>query len=328
MVREIKLPLMGQTMEEGTIISSKIKAGQKITKGEVIFEIETDKATLQMESPEEGIVKEILVQEGQTVPVGQALATVEATVESEFKFKPVIKKTASMKPATDMKPGQKIPLNKFRKLIAEKMLQSKREIPCFYLNVVVDVTDMVSFREKLNQTGTAKISFNDLIIKAIALGIAKWPIMSGRFEGDSVKLADSIGIGLAISIPEGLVAPIVKDVDKKTIQEIAQYSTALIERTRNMNLLPDDLVGGCMTVSNLGAFGIDSFTPIVVPGQCSILGVGKITDSCKASDGNISIRKLMKLTLAVDHRIANGAEAAQFLDYVSGLLQQPQKLAE
>jgi pyruvate dehydrogenase E2 component (dihydrolipoamide acetyltransferase) len=328
MVREIKLPLMGQTMEEGTIISSKIKAGQKITKGDVIFEIETDKATLQMESPEEGIIKEILVNEGQTIPVGQTLATVESESKTELKFKPVAKKTSAPKPQPELKLGQKVQLNKFRKLVAEKMLQSKREIPCFYLNVVVDATELVSFREKLNQSGGTKISFNDLIIKAIALGIAKWPIMSGRFEGDSIKLADSIGAGLAISIPEGLIAPIVKDVDKKTIHEIAQYSTDLIERTRNMNLLPDDLDGGCITVSNLGAFGIDSFTPIVVPGQCSILGVGRISDSCKASDGNITINKLMKLTLAVDHRIANGAEAAQFLNFVSELLQDPQKLAE
>ncbi|MEN6384969.1 MAG: dihydrolipoamide acetyltransferase family protein [Phycisphaerales bacterium] len=325
MVREIKLPMMGQSMEEGTIISSKIKPGQKINKGEVIFEIETDKATLDMESPEEGIVKEILVQEGQTIPVGQTIATVE---NEEIKLKPVIKKqTAENAQVSELKSGQKIPLNKFRKLTAEKMLKSKHEIPCFYLNSVVDVTELVAFREKLKSEGI-KVSFNDLIIKAIALGIIKWPIMSGRFEGDSIKLADSIGVGLAISIPDGLVAPIVKDVGKKTIQEIAQYSTALIERTRNMQLMPDDLEGGCITVSNLGAFGIESFIPIVVPGQCSIMGVGKISDTCIAADGNVGIKKLMKITLAVDHRIANGAEAAQFLNYVTELLQEPQKLAQ
>lgn len=225
-------------------------------------------------------------------------------------------------------PGQKIPLTKFGKIIAEKMLQSKREIPCFYLNVVVDATELVGLREELNKTGSVKISFNDMIIKALAMGMAKWPIMSGKFNGDSIQLPESIGVGLAIAVKGGLVAPIVKDVDKKTLAEVAQYSAALIERTKAGKFLPTDLEGGCITVSNLGAFGIDSFIPIVVPGQCSILGVGRIADSCVTQDGNIVIRKLMKMTLAVDHRIANGAEAAQFLNCVAEILQEPKKLIE
>ncbi|MFA5293691.1 MAG: dihydrolipoamide acetyltransferase family protein [Phycisphaerae bacterium] len=326
MAKEIKLPQMGQTMEEGTVVSCKVKAGQKISKGEVIFEIETDKATLEMESPAEGIVKNVLVREGQTVPVGEVLLTLED--ESVKKETPAEKKTApAPQSGPAYKPGQKIPLSKFGKIIAEKMLQSKREIPCFYLNVVVDVTELISFREKLNASAGVKISFNDLIIKALALGMTQWPIMTGRFEGDSIQLADSAGVGLAVSVKGGLVAPIVKDADKKTIEEIAQYSAALIERARAGKLLPTDLEGGCITVSNLGTFGIDSFIPIVVPGQCSILGVGKITDTCMSEDGNIVVKKLMKMTLAVDHRTANGAEAAQFLDYVAKLLRDPTKLA-
>lgn len=323
MAREIKLPQMGQTMEEGTVVSCKIKAGQKIGKGDVIFEIETDKATLEMESPAEGIVKNILVEEGQTVPVGDVLVT----LEDEVKAAPEKKAETAKQIAPAYVPGQKIPLSRIHKIIAEKMLQSKREIPCFYLNVVVDVTGLVAFREKLNQSAQTKVSFNDLIIKAIALGMAKWPIMSGKFEGDSIQLADSIGVGLAVSIKGGLVAPIVKEVDKKSIEEIAKYSTALIERTKAGKLSPSDIDGGCITVSNLGAFGIDSFIPIVVPGQCSILGVGKITDTCVADDGNVVVRKIMKMTLAVDHRIANGAEAAQFLDYTAKLLSSPEKLS-
>jgi pyruvate dehydrogenase E2 component (dihydrolipoamide acetyltransferase) len=325
MAREVKLPQMGQTMEEGTIVSCKIKAGQKISKNEVLFEVETDKATLEMESPVEGIVKEILVKEGQTVPVGEILFT----LEDEVKAPVVEKKPAAAKTdAPAYKPGQKIPLNKFGKIIAEKMLQSKREIPCFYLNVVVDVTELVALRGELNKSGGVKISFNDMIIKALALGMAKWPIMSGKFEGDSIQLAESIGVGLAISVKGGLVAPIVKDVDKKTLAEVAQYSAALIERTKAGKFMPTDLEGGCVTISNLGAYGIDSFIPIVVPGQCSILGVGRIADSCVSHDGNIVIRKLMKMTIAVDHRIANGAEAAQFLNYVAEILQEPKKLTE
>jgi len=319
MAKEIKLPQMGQTMEEGTVVSCKVKAGQKISRGEVIFEIETDKVTLEIESPDEGIVKNVLVQEGQTIPVGEVLLTLENGVKET----PAAKKTAA---APAYKPGRKIPLSKLGKIIAEKTLQSKREMPCFYLNVVVDVTELVSFREKLNASAGVKISFNDLIIKALALGMTKWPIMTGRFEGDFIRLADSIGIGLAVSVKDGLVAPIVKDADKKNIEQIAQCSAALIERAKAGELSPGDLEGGCITVSNLGEFGIDSFIPIVVPGQCSILGVGKITDTCTADDGNVVIRKLMKMALAVDHRTANGAEAAQFLDYTAKLLAEPAKL--
>ncbi|OQA02877.1 MAG: Dihydrolipoyllysine-residue acetyltransferase component of pyruvate dehydrogenase complex [Planctomycetes bacterium ADurb.Bin401] len=324
MGREIKLAQMGQTMEEGTIVSCKIKPGQKINKGDVIFEVETDKATLEMESPAEGIVKEIVVAEGQTVPVGDLLVI----LEDEVKAAPAAAKKTETAKAVEpaYKPGQKVPLNKFMKIIGEKMVQSKREIPCFYLNVAVDVTDLAAYRQKLNSEGNVKVSFNDLIIKALGLGIAKWPIMSGRFEGDSIQIAESIGIGLAISVKNGLVAPIVKEVEKKSIQEIAQYSTALIERAKNGKLTPSDIDGGCITVSNLGAFGIESFIPIVVPGQCSILGIGKIADTCVSSDGNIVIRKMMKMTLAVDHRIANGAEAAQFLDFVAKMLAEPEKL--
>jgi pyruvate dehydrogenase E2 component (dihydrolipoamide acetyltransferase) len=212
-------------------------------------------------------------------------------------------------------------LNKLGRITAEKTLQSKRQKPCFYLNVNVDVTELTALQEKL------KVSVTDFIIKALAVGIVKWPIMTGRLEGEFIELADSIGIGLAIAVKNGLAAPIVKDADKKNLTEIAQDSTSITERTRAGKLSPDDLKGGCITVSNLGSLGIDSFIPIVVPGQCSILGVGKITDTCVSKGGEISVRKLMKMSLAVDHRIANGAEAAQFLSYVVDLLQEPGKLA-
>jgi pyruvate dehydrogenase E2 component (dihydrolipoamide acetyltransferase) len=140
--------------------------------------------------------------------------------------------------------------------------------------------------------------------------------MTGQLEGENIKLAETINIGLAISVPDGLVAPILKDVNKKDIKQIAGDSQALIERARNNKLAPTDLEGGCITVSNLGAFGIDNFIPIVVPGQCSILGIGQITDTCVPDNGNILVRKLMNMTLSVDHKVANGAYAARFLDFV------------
>ena len=346
MAKEIKLPRLGETMEEGIIVNCLVKVGQHVKKGDYLFEIETDKATFQMESPEEGFVKAIPVQPGQTLPVGQVLLILGQENEKINMEKTANKKTPAGTPAerlpmakitqadltaaaqdpTAYKLGQKVPLSRLAKKQAEKMLQSKRQIPCFYLNITVDATELVSFRQKLNESADVKISFNDFLMRALALGMAQWPIMTGRLEGDNIQLADSIGIGLAIAADKGLVAPIVKDVDKKNLAQIAQYRTALVERAQAGKLTPDDLEGGCITISNLGAIGIDSFIPIVVLGQCSILGVGKITDTCVSQDDKTAVRKFMKMTLAVDHRIANGAEAAQFLSYVGKLLEEPEKL--
>jgi pyruvate dehydrogenase E2 component (dihydrolipoamide acetyltransferase) len=180
---------------------------------------------------------------------------------------------------------------------------------------------MVELRTKLNQASDVKISYNDFITKAVATGLEKYPIMTGQLQGQSIKLASSIHIGLAISVPDGLVAPILKDVNKKDVKQIARDSQTLVERARSNKLAPTDLEGGCITVSNLGAAGIDSFIPIVVPGQCSILGIGRITDTCVPDNGNIMVRKLMNMTLSVDHKVANGAYAAQFLDFVRKLLE-------
>ncbi len=402
MAKEVRLPQLGQTMEEGTIVNCLIKAGDEVKKGDVIFEIETDKATLEMESPADGFVKHILVKVDETLAVGepvlilgdkdeevpqsfieslktgapaaapQAAPVEQAAPAEEAKPQPEpaapagrvmasprakklagelgvdltaitgtgpagkiteqdVKEAAALKPAKSAEPtpaapaqvklGATVPLNRLQKITAERMLKSKREIPCFYLTVRADVTEVVKLRTKLNEAGEVKISYNDFIIKAVATGLEKYPIMTGQLEGQVIKLAPAIHIGLAISVPDGLVAPILKDVNKKDVRQIARDSQALVERARSNKLAPTDLEGGCITVTNLGAFGIDNFIPIVVPGQCSILGIGQITDTCVPDNGNILVRKLMNMTLSVDHKVANGAYAAQFLDFVRKLLE-------
>jgi len=396
MAKEVRLPQLGQTMEEGTVVNCLVNVGDEVKKGDVIFEIETDKATLEMESPAEGFVKYVLAKVDETLPVGApvlvlgardedvpqsfvdsltgaapapaaeaAPAAQPANAEPE-PAKPAgrimasprakklaadlgvdlakltgtgpagkiteqdVQKAAAAKPskpaapaapAAEAKAGQTIPINRLQRITAEKMLKSKQEIPCFYLTVKADVTDLVELRTKLNETGDVKLSYNDFLLKAVATGLEKYPIMTGQLAGEEIRLAEAIGIGLAISVPDGLVAPIVKDVNKKDVRQIALDSQALIERARNNKLAPTDVEGGCITVSNLGAFGIDNFIPIVVPGQCSILGIGQITDTCVPDNGNIMVRKLMNMTLSVDHKVANGAYAAQFLDFVKKLLE-------
>jgi pyruvate dehydrogenase E2 component (dihydrolipoamide acetyltransferase) len=238
----------------------------------------------------------------------------EQDVQNAASGKPV-KEAPPAAAAAEPKLGATIPLNRLQKITAERMLKSKQEIPCFYLTVKADVTELVSLRTKMNEAGDVKVAYNDFIIKAVAMGLEKYPIMTGQLAGDAIRLAETINIGLAISVPDGLVAPILKDVNKKGVRQIARDSQALIEKAKSNRLAPMDLEGGCITVSNLGAFGIDNFIPIVVPGQCSILGVGRITDTCVPDNGGIAIRKLMNMTLSVDHKVANGAYAAQFLDF-------------
>jgi len=429
MAREITMPKMGQTMEEGTVVKCLVKAGDEVKKGDVIFEIETDKATLEMESPASGFAKYILAQANQTLPVGapmmvlgekdeqvpmsfvealtggagmaagaavmpagQMPATILPPVVEPEPAKPAgkmmvsprakkladdlgvdlatvkgtgpagkitevdIRNAAEAKPASVAQPpsagkatvpgrqekscgdarparttaaeaklGATVPVNRLQRITGERMLKSKREIPCFYLTVKVDMTDLVAARAKMNESGTVKVAFNDLIMKAVATGLEKYPVMTGQLTGDVIKLADAIHVGLAISVPDGLVAPLVKDVNRKDVRQIARDSQALIERTRIDKLDLSDLEGGCITISNLGAFGIESFIPIVVPGQCSILGIGRITDTCVPDNGNILVRKLMNMTLSVDHKVTNGAYAAQFLDFVKKTLENPKE---
>ena len=410
MAREVKLPQLGQTMEEGTVVNCLVKVGDEVKKGDVIFEIETDKATLEMESPAGGFVKHILVDDNQTLPIGapmmvlgdkeeqvpqsfveeltggtglSAAATntpaaqaptsiapdqakpepskpgkvmasprakrlaqeigvditkvkgtgpagkiTEQDVRDASQVQPAEAKAAPRAPAApapagEARLGATVPVNRLQRITAERMLRSKQEIPCFYLTVKVDMTDLVAHRAKVNEAGDVKVAFNDFIIKAVAMGLEKYPLMTGQYAGDAIKLAEAIHVGLAISVEDGLVAPLVKDANRKDVRQLARDSQALIGRARSDKLDLSDLEGGCITVSNLGGFGIESFIPIVVPGQCSILGVGRITETCVPDNGNILIRKLMNMTLSVDHKVANGAYAAQFLDFVKKTLEEP-----
>jgi pyruvate dehydrogenase E2 component (dihydrolipoamide acetyltransferase) len=387
-----------------------VKVGDQVGKGDIIFEVETDKATLEMESPADGFVKYILTEEGCTLSVGEPLMVLggenedvpQSFVDSLTVGAPpaaAVSEAASAEPVSESKPGpetgaversakikasprakklagelgvelaavtgtgpagriteedvknasskgpgrpgpdqpagtapqvqlgQTVPVSRIQTITAERMLQSKREIPCFYLSVKADVTELVKFRNKLNKTSDVKVSYNDFIIIAVAIGLEKFPMMTGQLAGDEIRMAESIGVGLAIAVPDGLVAPIVQDVNKKTVSQIARESKALIERARSNKLSLDDLKGGCITVSNLGALGIESFIPVVVPGQTSILGIGQIADACVPEEGNILVRKMMSMTLSVDHKVTNGAYAAQFLEFVKQVLEDPSSFA-
>jgi pyruvate dehydrogenase E2 component (dihydrolipoamide acetyltransferase) len=365
MANEIVLPKLGQTMKEGTLVNIRFAAGDRVNPGDILFDIETDKATLEMESEAEGIVKAVLVEAGQTVPVhtpllilgdedeqldSAYLAQIASHVRAAVMVDPLVKQVsdaalestsvsfaktlrdaeaqARCAPPQPQKPrlGSTVPMSRTQKIIAEKMVWSKQNIPCFYLNIRVDVTKLVELRSQMNADSETKLSVNDFIIRALALGIEHYPIMTGQLAEDHIQLADSIDVGLAISTEEGVVAPVVKDCGNKTLTQIAEQIANLVVRTREGKLTLEDLSGGCMSVSNLGMFGVDSFIPIVIPGQSSILGVGTIQEVVLPVDKEPAVRKIMNLTLSVDHKVINGAESAQFLDFVKKRLEHPDEL--
>ena len=357
MAQEVRLPKLGQSMKEGTIVDIFIKEGDAIRQGDNIFEVETDKATLQLESPLSGHVKKILVADEQTIPVDAAIMIIgdsdeqidpdyidslrinspEIAAQPEVIFSQVpVASPADFQSATvfsasgdttDFKPGSSYRLSRLQRITGQRMLQSKRHIPCFYLTTAADVTAAVEFRKQLNQNSDAPdITFNDMIIRAIAISLSQFPVMTGRLTGDCVTLAESMNIGFAVAVDSDVVAPVIKDADCKSLRQIADEMERLIAKAQTGKLLLDDLECSCISLSNLGAFGVDSFIPIVIPGQCSIIGAGRIKDTPAFSGKELKMTKSMNMTISVDHRIANGADAAQFLDTIKKHIEHPDSL--
>ena len=220
--------------------------------------------------------------------------------------------------------GTKVELTAARRIIGQRMSLSKREAPHFYLLMDIDMTAVVALREEMKAAGR-KVSFNDIIIKAIAIGFREVPTMNATWTGDSIVIFSAMDIALAVSIEDGLMVPVVRGVENLDLEGIAAQTSALIDKARGKHLKPDEYEGGGITVSNLGMFDVDNFLPIINPGQASILGVGRITDTPVVVDGAIAIRKMMSVTLAIDHRINDGATAALFLKTVKDALESPKE---
>ncbi len=206
------------------------------------------------------------------------------------------------------------------------MLQSKQQIPCFYLESHADVTELMGMRRKLTKALQVKITLNDFIIRAIGLAVKEFPLMAGQLDEDTIRIAETVNVGLAIAAPQGLVVPVLRQVDRKTLADIAAESAELLKKAQSNSLKPDELSGASVTLSNLGVYGIDSFIAIVPPGQCGVVAVGNPTETCIPKNGNIAVRKIMSLNLSADHKIVNGTYAARFLNCIIQQLQNPNQL--
>lgn len=401
MAIKIQMPKMSDTMEEGRIIKWLKKEGDRVQPGEVIAEIETDKANMDMEAYDEGILLKIVAKEGTRVPLGgliailgsegedissllggtnsekeggsvssssmkdetkSMIATVNKSIDNRIKSSPLARKIAKekgidlnqihgsgpsgriIKRDVDLAAsGQKspeshkikpqegftdVPLTMMRETIARRLTRSNVEAPHFYLTVEVKMDDAIAFREALNSFDeNLKISFNDIIVKACATALKIHPEVNAAFLGDKIRLFSDVHIGIAVAIEEGLITPVIRDVDKKSLRQVSIEAKDLALRARERKLNPDEYNGSTFTVSNLGMFDVEEFTAIINPPEAAILAVGSIIEKPVVEGGTIKIGNRMRMTLSSDHRVVDGAVAARFMQTLRRILENPAVLS-
>jgi pyruvate dehydrogenase E2 component (dihydrolipoamide acetyltransferase) len=228
-------------------------------------------------------------------------------------------------------PGEEVeavPLTNMRKTIARRLTASMQQAPHFYLTIDVDMVKAGALRNQINDFAQTekepiKVSFNDLIIKAVARAITRMPEINVSFDGDKLLFKKHINIGMAVALEAGLIVPVIHDADQRGVLEIARESRRLVDAARNNKLKPDDLQGGTFSVSNLGMFGIEQFTAVINPPESAILAVGAIVPTPVVVDGQVTVRDRMKLTLSIDHRAIDGATGARYLQELKRLLEEP-----
>ncbi|MEO6741395.1 MAG: pyruvate dehydrogenase complex dihydrolipoamide acetyltransferase [Chthoniobacteraceae bacterium] len=414
MAKYIEMPKLADTMTEGTLVKWRVKEGDKITTGDVLAEIETDKATMEMEAFDDGILHKLLVATGQKVPCGTpialllgkneqppadgALPTVAAkpvaaasaaapassgtatavaplvgsraatsTSGSRVKASPLAKKIATAQgvnlsalrgtgpggrivardvenaPAVPAGGGSSvpivppipagsadtvIPLSGMRRIIAERLLSSKTHLPHFYLTIEVDAGPLMKMRAEANAaaeaSGAAKLTVNDFVLKAVVTAAQKVPQVNASFAGDSIIQYAAVNLSVAVAVEEGLVTPVIRDAQKKSLREISEAVKDLAGRARSKKLKPDEYAGGTITVSNLGAYGIDQFNAIINPPQALILAIGAILKKPVVGPGDtIIVGQRMNITLSSDHRVVDGAVGANYLAELKKLLESP-----
>ena len=436
---EIQMPKLSDTMTEGTLVSWKKKKGDQVSAGEVLAEIETDKATMEWESPEDGTLAEIYVEEGGKVNVGDKIAFIggegeaapkeeaqaqkeekqpkpaeqkekqpqsetekpappqtkeketappqqtkpvkadappaskkEKPEEARVKASPVARRVAAElgidltsvkgtgpegrvtetdvraaaksagavadrggakvepKPKPSTKPGEsaRIQLSGMRKIIAQRLVESLGPVPHFYLEIDVNAGPLMEAREELKSAGegadAAKITVNDLVLKAAVQAAVKVPRANASFDGDAIVQYGDVDLGIAVAIEDGLLTPVIRAAQNKSLCEISEVAKDLAHRARNKRMKPEEFQGGTFTVSNLGGMGIDSFSAVINPPQGFILAVGKITKVPVIDDSDqIIVGHRMSLTMSCDHRVIDGALGAEYLKELRHLLENP-----
>jgi pyruvate dehydrogenase E2 component (dihydrolipoamide acetyltransferase) len=221
---------------------------------------------------------------------------------------------------------EEVPVSQMRKSIAKRLTESKYTSPHFYLTIAIDMDNAVASRARLNEVSPVKISFNDLVLKACAVALKQHPQVNSSWLGDKIRVNHHVNIGVAVAVEDGLLVPVVRFADLKTLSQIGTEVKEFAKRAKDKKLQPSDWEGNTFTISNLGMFGIDEFTAIINPPDACILAVGAIQQVPVVKNGAVVPGNIMKLTLSCDHRVVDGAAGAAFLQTLQGLLQEPLRM--
>ena len=408
-VHVISMPRLSDTMEEGTVASWFKKVGDDVEEGEILAEIETDKATMEFESFYSGTLLHVGLSEGDSAKVDSLLAIIgpsgtdisqhltdnfdntkvdnnqksdiileekpeikevevkeviskisENPVSDRIFISPLAKKLAkdknidissikgtgengriiksdienykepAVQPATqttlspeDIHDFKEVGHSQMRKVIAKRLAESKFSAPHYYLNVELDMSETIAFRKQCNTIPDTKISFNDIIIKACAVALRNNPSVNSQWFDDRIRYNNFVNIGVAVGVDDGLIVPVLKNADKMSIAEISSSVKELAGLGRDKKLTPEMMQGSTFTISNLGMFGIESFTSIINPPNSVILSVGAIVQKPVVKEGEIVVGNTMKLTLACDHRVVDGLTGSKFLQALKPLIENP-----
>lgn len=263
-------------------------------------------------------------------PVQQQAAAVQTTVSATPVEQTTVKSAAIKTPVVQVPAGQvsfdEVPVSQMRKIIAKRLAESKFSAPHFYLTMAVDMDNAVAGRAKMNELSPVKISFNDLVLKAVAIALKQHPMVNSSWLGDKIRINHHVNIGVAVAVEDGLLVPVVRFADGKSLSQIAVEVKDFAQRAKDKKLQPADWEGNTFTISNLGMFGIDEFTAIINPPDACILAVGGIAKVPVVKNGQVVPGNVMKLTLSCDHRVVDGASGAAFLQTVKGLLEEPLRM--
>jgi pyruvate dehydrogenase E2 component (dihydrolipoamide acetyltransferase) len=423
MITRVVLAKLSPTMEEGTIVKWSKKEGDAIKVGDVLAEIETDKANMEMEALGSGVLRKILVQAGGKAPIGSligviadpnedisamlaeaakaapaaspqpapaaaapapaapapapappptpTLAAVPAPAAApggRVKSSPLARAIAAQKnvpltlvagsgpggriikrdvegyiasprpaagapaaarpaaPVPAVPAGTAIPVSNIRRVIAKRLSESAFTAPHFYVTVEIDMDAAVSLRDQLIRAEEIKLSYNDLVVKACAKALTRFPTVNASWTGETIQTHAEVHVGIAVSIPDGLITPVVRNADRKHVVEIAHEIKDLAARARDRKLKPEEFTGSTFTISNLGMFDVTEFTAIINPPESCILAVGAVRKQPVVKNDQLAVGHRMKVTLSSDHRVVDGALAAQFLAEVRRLLESPVSL--
>ncbi|MFT8443765.1 MAG: pyruvate dehydrogenase complex dihydrolipoamide acetyltransferase [Acetobacter orientalis] len=414
MATEILMPALSPTMTEGTLARWLKKEGDTVSAGDVLAEIETDKATMEVEAVDEGVLGRILIQDGtqgvavntpiailveqgeavpdslpphkaptpsapaqEAVPPAPVKAAVTQAAQTQppkstrIVASPLAKRIAAQKSidlATVKGTGphgrivradvesaakagastlsqiptatlpvaegtvQTVPHSGMRKVIARRLSESKSTIPHFYVSVDVELDALLALRSQINATSPAegpesfKLSVNDMLIKAAAVALKRVPAVNAAFTEDAMILYDDVDISIAVSIPDGLITPIVKQANKKGLKQISQEAKDLVKRARAGKLKPEEFQGGTFSISNMGMYGVKEFSAIINPPQAGILAIAAGRKQPVVKGNEIAIATVMTVTLSVDHRVVDGAAAAEWLSAFRSVVEAPLSL--